>query len=73
VQHLSQDQILHIDGMMQIMLISGDEIEILLQQIETEQQKKVVNDHVHHDIMFHLLESGKPSMMLLVYHEMLPL
>ena len=54
VQHLSEDQVLHMHGILQTMLIYGDE------QV---QDNQINSDHVQHDIMYQLQQNGKLSMM----------
>ena len=57
------------DGIHQIMVIYGEECEvqqILHQKMENELLNKTVSDHVQHDIMSHLQQNGKLSMMHLL-------
>ncbi len=58
------------DGIQVIMVIYGEECEvqrILHQEMEYELLNKTVNDRVQHDIMSHLQQNGKLSMMHLLH------
>ena len=57
-------------GIQVIMVIYGEECEvqrILHQEMENELLNKTVNDRVQHDIMSHLQQNGKLSMMHLLH------
>ena len=57
-------------GLQVIMVIYGEESElqqILHQEMENELRNKTVSDHVQHDIIYHLQQNGKLSMMHLLH------